>query len=537
LATTERPSGTVTFLFTDIEGSTALLKRLGRERYGELLGRHQVLLREAFAAHRGEEIDTQGDSFFVAFRSAADAVAAAVAIQRSLADHEWPEEAEPRVRIGIHSGEASTAGARYVGFSVHRAARIGSAAHGGQVLLSDATRVLVEDDLPPGVYLRDLGVYRLKDVDRPERITQVAAEGLPVEFPPLRGAAPVKSAPLRRRSALAAALVGVIAAAVAIPVFALSSGGSGGSQPLAANSVAVVDARRGSVVGDVPLTFTPTSVAAGGEQIWVLNAPGQAVSAIDPTTLHLVRTFGLAGSPSGQWSAGTADWVAMPGAVEMVDASSGNVSTISLARAPAGSPCVATVTGSGTRVWVAEARSLTELDSSGSVLRTLELPAVPGLGGLTCYGVRYTDGKLFAVRDPDESVGQLDPTTGTFTPIVSGFEGLSGTAQGLSWAGGFGSLWIPTQQQDARTLRSTGSLARIDLSSGQILSKTPVGGSVGGVAVDPVSGVWTVDVAGEQLVNVQPATAQVVRRVPLHHFACCSLATGHGRIWAVLQSP
>jgi class 3 adenylate cyclase len=187
VAQSERLSGTVTFLFTDIEGSTGLLKQLGRGRYGELLAEQQRLLREAFSAHGGEEIDTQGDSFFVAFRSASDAVAAAVAIQRVLADHEWPDGTEPRVRIGIHSGEASAAGERYVGFSVHRAARIGSAGSGGQVLLSDATRVLVEDDLPEGVYLRDLGVYRLKDVDRPERLSQVAAEGLPLEFPPLRG--------------------------------------------------------------------------------------------------------------------------------------------------------------------------------------------------------------------------------------------------------------------------------------------------------------------------------------------------------------
>jgi class 3 adenylate cyclase len=194
--TSERLSSTVTFLFTDIEGSTGLLKQLGRERYGELLARHQVLLREAFAANRGEEIDTQGDSFFVAFRSASDAVAAGVAIQRVLADYEWPEGTAVRVRVGIHSGEASATGERYVGFSVHRAARIGSAGHGGQVLLSDATRLLVEDDLPAGVYLKDLGAYRLKDVDRPERISQLCAEGLQFEFPSPRGAEPVKATPL-----------------------------------------------------------------------------------------------------------------------------------------------------------------------------------------------------------------------------------------------------------------------------------------------------------------------------------------------------
>jgi class 3 adenylate cyclase len=221
----ERLGGTVTFLFTDIEGSTTLLKRLGRERYSQLLARHHALLRAAFAQHRGEEIDTQGDSFLVAFRSASNAVAAAVAIQRALVEEEWPDDVAVPVRVGIHTGEADAAGERYVGFSLHRAARVGAVAHGGQVLLSSSTRELIEDDLPSGVTLRDLGLYRLKDVDRPERIAQVVADGLATEFPSLRGATPVQTRPLlRRRRMLASALVGVVAAAVAVPLFALGSG-------------------------------------------------------------------------------------------------------------------------------------------------------------------------------------------------------------------------------------------------------------------------------------------------------------------------
>jgi hypothetical protein len=153
-------------------------------------------------------IDTQGDSFFVAFRSSADALLSAVEIQRALAAHRWPEGAEVRVRIAIHSGEASATDERYLGFSVHRAARVGAADHGGQVLVSDSTRSLVEDDLPEGVFLRDLGSHRLKDIDRPERISQLAADGLRLEFPPLRGAEPVKPPPvLRHRSLLAASVL------------------------------------------------------------------------------------------------------------------------------------------------------------------------------------------------------------------------------------------------------------------------------------------------------------------------------------------
>jgi class 3 adenylate cyclase len=176
----ELPTGTVTFLFTDVEGSTRLLREL-RERYGDVRAEHERLLREAFQANGGQAIDTQGDSFFVAFRRARDTVAAAVAAQRSLAGHRWPEGVRLRVRMGMHTGEPIAAEGRYVGLGVHRAARISAAGHGAQVLLSNATRELVEDDLPPDVRLRDLGEYRLKDVGRPEHVFQLEVEGRPAE--------------------------------------------------------------------------------------------------------------------------------------------------------------------------------------------------------------------------------------------------------------------------------------------------------------------------------------------------------------------
>ena len=181
----ELPSGTVTFLFTDVEGSTRLLKQLG-EGYGDVLAAHQSILREAFANSNGQEIDTQGDSFFVAFSRAKDAVAAAVDGQRRLAAYPWPEGAELRVRMGVHTGEPVVGPERYVGLAVHRAARVMAAGHGGQILLTSVTRELVEDDLEAGMSLRDLDEHRLKDLDRPERLFQVVAEGLASEFPPLR---------------------------------------------------------------------------------------------------------------------------------------------------------------------------------------------------------------------------------------------------------------------------------------------------------------------------------------------------------------
>jgi predicted ATPase/class 3 adenylate cyclase/Tfp pilus assembly protein PilF len=179
------PIGTVTFLFTDIEGSTHLLQRLG-DRYAEALGQHQVLLRAAFAAHGGNEVDTQGDAFFVAFPTAPAAVAAAADATRALADHAWLEGATVRVRMGLHTGTPQLVGDHYVGLDVHRAARIAAAGHGGQVLLSQTTRDLVEEQLPEGATLRDLGGHRLKDLQHPEPLFQVVLPGLPTDFPPLK---------------------------------------------------------------------------------------------------------------------------------------------------------------------------------------------------------------------------------------------------------------------------------------------------------------------------------------------------------------
>jgi len=185
-ATQPITSGTVTFLFSDIEGSTRLEQQVGTARYGELRERHRAILREAFSANSGIEQGTQGDSFFVVFGSARAAVTAAVAAQRLLGAEPWPDGEAVRVRIGIHSGEAELAGDSLVGLDINRAARIAAVGHGGQILLSDATRALVQPHLPAELRLRDLGAYRLKDLLGPEHVVQVETDDLPTDFPPLR---------------------------------------------------------------------------------------------------------------------------------------------------------------------------------------------------------------------------------------------------------------------------------------------------------------------------------------------------------------
>lgn len=178
-------SGTVTFLFSDIEGSTKLLDRLGPD-YAKLLAEHQDVIRATAEKYNGHEIDSQGDSFFFAFFRAADAVNFAAEAQRALASYKGPQDAILRVRMGLHTGEPMLARTGYVGMDVHRAARIGAAGHGGQVLLSPSTRALVENELPQGTTLRDLGEHKLKDLRYPVHIVQLTIEGLPAEFPPLK---------------------------------------------------------------------------------------------------------------------------------------------------------------------------------------------------------------------------------------------------------------------------------------------------------------------------------------------------------------
>src|SRR6266480_2665293 len=183
----ELHGGTVTFLFTDIEGSTGLLTNL-QDLYGELLTAHRQILRKTLTQYGGEEVDTQGDSFFYVFRRARAAAEAAADAQRALSEHPWPEGGDVSVRMGLHTGEPAFSDGGYHGLGVHRAARIMAAGHGGQVLLSQATASVLADDELEGITLRDLGEYRLKDFERPEHIHQLVVMGLPDEFPSPRTA-------------------------------------------------------------------------------------------------------------------------------------------------------------------------------------------------------------------------------------------------------------------------------------------------------------------------------------------------------------
>ncbi len=276
------PTGTVTFFFSDIEGSTRLLNALGPE-YDDLLERHHQIVREALSRHAGVESGTHGDSFFAVFPGAADALSGAIDVQRSLGIEMWPHASTVRVRIGLHTGEGRVSRTGYVGLDVHRAARIMAAAHGGQILISDATRAMAERSLSEGVELRDLGEHRLRDLTGRERLFQVVTEGLASEFPPPRtldalpNNLPMQASPLVGREAELAALRGQLRSPT-IRLVTLTGPGGIGKTRLAVQAAADEADRFHDGVYFVDLSATRHAAAAVQAIIQAVGVtvPGEA---------------------------------------------------------------------------------------------------------------------------------------------------------------------------------------------------------------------------------------------------------------------
>ena len=520
------PSGAVTFLFTDIQGSTRLVKQL-RERYPAVLADHQRLLRAAFAAHRGYEVDTQGDSFFIAFSSARDALLAAVEGQLALDSHAWPEGVEIKVRMGLHTGQAVANDGRYTGLAVHRAARIGAAGHGGQILVSQATQTLLEDEEEDlHVFLRDLGEQRLKDLDRPVRLYQAAADGLQAAFPPVRGDAHLAHAaeaaiapPLWRRRPLA--LVGALAlagVATAAAVLALRAGSGDGLGEVQANHVGLIDPQTNKIVAEVPVGIRPGPIAAGDGTIWVGNLDDRTLTRIDAAQRLATATVSLdERTPTGLAVGAGGVWVAhgMRGQVSRVDPQFDRItSTIEVAtvRARTGSTAV----GDGS-VWAVFGDStFARIDPAGPRV------AASSFAGALPSAVVVANGAVWVANSGDSDVQRFNPQTfeqGALRPIPVG-------RRPTAIAFGEGAVWVANTSDD--------SVTRIDPATG---AASTIGVGLGPTAVAVGSGgVWVTNTTDRTISRIDAATNEVVGTIEIGN-APYGVAVNDGLVWVAVQAP
>jgi YVTN family beta-propeller protein len=515
----ELPTGTVTFLFTDIEGSTRLEREL-RERYGGVLAEHQRLLRQVFVANGGREVDTQGDSFFYVFPRAKAAVQAAVEAQRALASHPWPEGGEVRVRIGLNTGEAALEEGRYVGFAVHRAARISAAGHGGQMLLSSSTRELVEHDLPQDQVVRDLGERRLKDLPRPERIYQLVVDGLPSDFPPLRTldeqelaeAAQAALARRRYRRRIAVAIPAALLLGGAIVAAVLLTQGSG-AITVEPNSVAIIDPESNEVVGQVPVGILPGAVAVGQGWVWVASLEDRTLAQIESATRRVSRNLALDGSPTDVAVGAGGVWVAygFSGAVARVDPGVDAVGDpIEIAgRSDSGSVAI----GEG-GVWVAYGIGVVARVSADGRRDAL------GIAG-TASGIAVGEGWVWVTNLIENSVSRINPRTAQPAREIAVGERPRGVAVGA------GAVWVASAGTD--------SLYRLDAAEDAVDQVIRVGDRPTGVAVGE-GAVWVANSGDGTVSKVDPGRGEVVETIEIGN-APEGIATGAGAVWVTVQEP
>jgi class 3 adenylate cyclase/streptogramin lyase len=520
------PSGAVTFLFTDIEGSTRLVKQL-RERYGEVLEEHQRLLRAAFEAHGGHEVDTQGDSFFVAFASARDALLAAVEGQLALSTHPWPEGVEIKVRMGLHTGQAVASGGRYTGLAVHRAARIGAAGHGGQVLVSQATQTLLEDEEEDlHVFLRDLGEQRLKDLDRPVRLYQAAADGLPASFPPLRGEAELPAAgeagvrpiPLWRRLALPGAAALLLAALAAAVVFATRDS-RGGLAGVSANHVGIIDPQTNEIVAEIPVGIRPGPLAVGAGTVWVGNLQDRTLTRIDAAKRSVAGTISLENrTPTGIAVGAGGVWVAhgARGQLSSIDPQFGQLAeTIDVIPGALNQAQLGAVAVGEGSVWAVYGDSTLAriVPSTGKVAGT-------ALAGTEPVGI-VVGRAVWVANSGDATVYRFNPRTFEAGPIKTVSVGSRPSA--ITYADD--AVWVTAAADDAVT--------RIDPATSSTAT-IPVCDEPVAVTTSP-GAVWIACTTGT-VMRVDPDTNKIAQTIAVGN-APAGLAFGEGFVWVATQAP
>jgi YVTN family beta-propeller protein len=522
------PSGAVTFLFTDIEGSTRLVRQL-RDRYGEALAEHQRLLREAFSKHSGHEIDTQGDAFFYAFASAYEAVQAATEGQQALSRHAWPEHTAVRVRIGIHSARATPVDGRYTGLAVHRASRICSAGHGGQVLVSQATQSLLEDEEEElAASLVDLGEHRLKDIERPVRLYQVVVAGLPEQFPPPRGDAPplealelTPSPPLWRRHRWLAA-AGLAVAALIAALFLTTRGSGGGLGHVDPNHLGVIDPATNEIVDQIQVGIRPGAVAAAPGTVWVGNLDDRTLTKIDVKQRTSSGTFSLNNrTPTGIAVGAGSVWVAhgAVGKLAQIDPQFGQVAaTIDIAGEALGTSNGAVTVGEGS-VWAVYGDSTVARVDPDTV-------TVAGrtFAGAAPAGVVVQNGYVWVVNADSATVQRYQPSTFEEGPLGSP---TSVGQRPTAIAAGEGAVWVVNTGSDTVT--------RIDPGTPPTTEAIRVGDGPAAIAVG-AGAVWVANAGDGTVSRIDPQTFEVIETIETGN-APSGIAVGDGFVWVSVQAP
>jgi DNA-binding beta-propeller fold protein YncE len=467
-----------------------------------------------------------------------DAVLTAAAAQRSLAHHNWPDDVTVRVRMGLHSGEPTIGGDRYVGLGVHRASRICAAAHGGQVLLSNATRELIEDDLPPDVELLDLGEQRLKDIDRSERLYQVVAPGLPKEFPPLRApavvafggregelAAAAEAAvrrPLRfraRRRSILLAVAGLVAAGIGIGVLLLAGAYGGGSRPMVgSHGLGVIDPLRNKVVDAIDLPNRASSIAVGAGSLWVADGPDGTVLRVDTKNHRIVKTIGVGFTPEAVAARAGAVWVAEHAGVDNyaslreIDPLTGQGGRPRKLRT--GGASVVGLLADDQGVWLGlRFNGVFRIDGASGAIHG----PIPGSSDATA--LTLGNGMLWIAEGDDQVVSRVEPATETVqVSIPIGARDAGAMAFGAGW------VWVA----DA----AGNKVWRIDPVRNEVFDTIPVGRSPSAIAVRGDE-VWVANRGDGTVSRIDPKQGKVVSTIALGQ-SFDHIAAGEGAVWATV---
>jgi YVTN family beta-propeller protein len=505
------PRGTVSLLFTDIEGSTLLQHSL-QERYREVVNEHRRLLEEAIESNGGLVVDRQTESFFAVFPRMRDAAVAACAAQTSIAAHEWPDGAQVKVRMGIHAGEPELDGDRYVGLAVARAARIAATAHGGQVIMSGTARGLLD-----GRYsARSLGSYPLKDFDAPEPLYQLQADGLAERFPRPR-VTPRRSQ--RTLILIGAAVIGLLIAA-AVAAVVVSRSGAGAASLVEANNVGVIDPATNKVVDQVPVGKRPGPVAFGAGSVWVGNIDDRTLTQLDASTRTNAGLVPLDNqTPTGiAYREREGLWVAhgVLGGLSKVDPQFGQVTdTIEIGgRSSEGTGEVAVGAGSA---WAVFGEStIARVDPAGPRLENV------ASAGFSPTAVAVANDLLWIANSSDQSVEVF--ALGTFDqgPIRSSVPvGRGPSALAFS----HGAMWVANTGDDTVTRIDSGSFQRDTIE---------VGESPNALAASSEA-IWVAN-GGGTVSRIDPLERKVTETIDVGN-APAGIAVGSGNVWVSVQSP